>query len=352
VRPPNYVSPSGFLGITERLYGTSSGIYGIAEYTNTDMRVVRSTDDGVSFAVQTQFTPVTLPYGLAGKTILPNGALFAASQNNATNIDVWFSPDLSTGTAPVKLPGIAASALPQDIVFTFPHSICFAALPNGNVEMVTALYNGGTDSLGHPAPRLFVRTYDPHGAVVSEGDVVTEGAPQSNWDVSGETLQPYADSCTALPDGTVLLDTWSYAYDPQRAGAGGIHRIVRVGSTTATFGPALSTVGWSEQTSMVRLPDGRVALGASRPVTPVQDRAFYLTTTDGLTWSAPHDLHPLGGNGQLLGALAVEPGGSLGALVFDNSALTFAMGSQWDFRVAGFESGVTPDAIFVEVPHP
>lgn len=329
---------SGELSWVKVLYGTTTGLYGIVEYDNRKVRIVRSTDAGLTFTEIAQIAPTASPTSIAvtGKLITRTGALWVAMQEGVSSA-MFFSPDLSS-VAPTQLPGVLTNSL------NFA-TAGFVEQPNGNV-LFAALVQVSSQW------RMLLRHYSAAGVQLDEAIVDPQASDITpDWEI-------HFDVSAALPDGTVLIDESKYTTDPVLgSGTGYQHRMIRVSGLAITLGTPLNLPGldgWSQASNMVQLADGRVAFGASRQTTAIRAGAFYVTSADGTTWSTPRELRPTGGHGQLLVGLAVEPGGSLCALVYDNAALNDAMGAGYDFRgekISG-PNVVPPEPVFMEIPTP
>lgn len=110
---------------------------------------------------------------------------------------------------------------------------------------------------------------------------------------------------------------------------------------------------------LVELADGRILVAAAVPVEDrgayARTRAVYVTTSDGgASWTAPVELMPEGGNGQVVYDAAVPAAGGVVFLLGDNAALsTSPRARAWPPAVGSLPGGPPPMApLFMDLPSP
>jgi hypothetical protein len=312
----NIVYSGDFFAMPDALYALEDGFVNLPQLR-------RSTDGGQTWQVRATVAPLIgaeTPRIQAARRV--GTAMFVLISTSAGNL-VRYTADFTTA-------GVVFSDLPAP-----------SALESGGDETMF-LGNATTLTVITRMPSFFaklhLRTWNAAGVLIDDYITGPRGdhAGIPVWHASVRTA---TGALVWLHAETTIH---GFTFTVMRSVDG-----LRTEQAVASLGP-----DWVNPTPIVTLADGRLALGLSRRSGRDQRRAAYVTSSDdGVTWSAPIDLRPQGGQGQQVFSLTPLDGGGLQAVIGDNGAMRAFESDTNTFGQVMFGFGVPPmDTVIVRVP--
>lgn len=318
VRPELVIEQGSELVYSKPLQAQGSTLYVInqeASGSTMGFAVRRSTDGGASWQGASAYTGQPLSSKLRAWAVLPSGAGFALMATDlAPDFVLLSTPSVGTGPWTARSGFTAAQLQQWSVLWGGDESFGFAPDGAGNVWALVAAHGSARNG-------VLARKYSVAGALLDE--VLLEVPVQRP--APGVTL-PLANSAVVAGNGRLVVLSRELTGGPRW----GLEAAVIDPSAKTLTVRVIASDGVGRVTPLVRLADGRVAVGAQRSEvlgTPSmgfdarRDRAVLWSSADGSTWSAPRELRPDGGNGQVVWSLAVEPDGKLLAVVGDDERI-------------------------------